>query len=242
MRSMLGVSMSPPKVSMALKPTSSSTMYSTLGAPFGARGCSYGPQSGVESLMSMFTTPAKCLGMGPSGCAGVRPARLAVPSHPTDPRRCHGPARVPCCLVPPRVVRAGAVYPLSGRVDRRTPFRGSARRFEARLPGRMTRHAANRPTRPPSAGAARRSPSHSPSSGNGARRRTCAPMARGSTRSRCIGVTHGTGSAHGAWSRHRLRRGPVSLPHRPERGRSRRRRCPWTCRSAASMNPMRSAR
>src|SRR6516165_6432807 len=42
---------------MAENPTSSSTTYRTFGAPSGAIGCVYGPQSGVESLMSMLTTP-----------------------------------------------------------------------------------------------------------------------------------------------------------------------------------------
>ena len=36
---MFGVSMRPPHGSMAENPTSSSTMYSTLGAPSGATGC-----------------------------------------------------------------------------------------------------------------------------------------------------------------------------------------------------------
>ena len=42
---------------MAENPTSSSTTYRTFGAPSGALGCVYGPQSGVESLMSMLTVP-----------------------------------------------------------------------------------------------------------------------------------------------------------------------------------------
>src|SRR5512144_2904812 len=58
---MLGVSISPPHGSMAEKPTSSSTMYSTFGAPSGATGCRYGSQSGVESRMSTLITPSKRL-------------------------------------------------------------------------------------------------------------------------------------------------------------------------------------
>src|SRR3954452_19776978 len=50
MRLMFGVSISPPNVSIADKPTSSRTMYRTLGAPSGAMACLYGSQSGVESL------------------------------------------------------------------------------------------------------------------------------------------------------------------------------------------------
>src|SRR5262249_59641052 len=56
-RLMLGVSIKPPNGSIAEKPTSSRTTYSTLGAPPGAIGCLYGSQSGVESLMSMLTVP-----------------------------------------------------------------------------------------------------------------------------------------------------------------------------------------
>ena len=38
-------------------------MYSTLGAPSGAFGCSYGPQSGTESRTSMLMTPLNGLAM-----------------------------------------------------------------------------------------------------------------------------------------------------------------------------------
>jgi hypothetical protein len=38
-RLMFGVSIKPPHGSIAENPTSSSTMYNTLGAPSGARGC-----------------------------------------------------------------------------------------------------------------------------------------------------------------------------------------------------------
>jgi hypothetical protein len=49
---------------MAENPTSSSTMYTTLGAPSGAFGGSKGDQSGTESRMSMLTTPLNGLPMG----------------------------------------------------------------------------------------------------------------------------------------------------------------------------------
>src|SRR4051794_8488687 len=42
---------------MAEKPTSSSTMYTTLGDPSGALGGSKGDQSGTESRMSVLITP-----------------------------------------------------------------------------------------------------------------------------------------------------------------------------------------
>ena len=44
---------------MAEYPTSSSTMYTTLGAPSGAFGGSNGAQSGSESRMSTLITPLK---------------------------------------------------------------------------------------------------------------------------------------------------------------------------------------
>src|SRR3954471_4014093 len=47
-----GASTSPPYGSMAEKPTSSRTTYSTLGASSGAIGWVNGSQSGTESLMS----------------------------------------------------------------------------------------------------------------------------------------------------------------------------------------------
>src|SRR5512132_3814399 len=54
---MFGVSIRPPHGSMAEKPTSSNTMYMTLGAPSGATGWRYGSQSGVESRSSMLMMP-----------------------------------------------------------------------------------------------------------------------------------------------------------------------------------------
>src|SRR5262245_32976466 len=65
-RLMFGVSINPPHGSIAEKPTSSRTMSSTLGAPSGAFGCSYGPQSGTESLMSMLIVPLNGLVMSAS--------------------------------------------------------------------------------------------------------------------------------------------------------------------------------
>src|SRR5215213_5560955 len=56
-RLMFGVSTSPPYGSIAEKPTSSRTTYSTLGAPSGAIGWVNGSQSGTESLMSMSIFP-----------------------------------------------------------------------------------------------------------------------------------------------------------------------------------------
>ena len=63
---MFGVSIRPPNGSIAEKPTSSSTMYRMFGAPSGAIGWVYGPQSGTESLMSMLTTPRNGSPMIPS--------------------------------------------------------------------------------------------------------------------------------------------------------------------------------
>src|SRR3954452_10404265 len=54
---MFGVSIGPPYEAIAENPTSSSTMYTTLGAPSGAFGGSNGDQSGTESLMSTLIVP-----------------------------------------------------------------------------------------------------------------------------------------------------------------------------------------
>jgi hypothetical protein len=81
---MFGVSISPPHGSIAENPTSSSTMYRTLGAPSGATGCMYGAQSGTESRMSMLMTPWNGL------LIGLDLASLGcVPSHSN-----HGPAHI----------------------------------------------------------------------------------------------------------------------------------------------------
>src|SRR6516164_5828704 len=71
---------------MAENPTSSSTMYTTLGAPSGAFGGSNGVQSGTESRMSTLMVPLNALLIGPPppfgilgagpGVAHVLPARL----------------------------------------------------------------------------------------------------------------------------------------------------------------------
>jgi hypothetical protein len=51
-RLMFGVSIKPPNGSIAETPTSSRTMYRTLGVPSGAIGCVYGSQSGTDSVTS----------------------------------------------------------------------------------------------------------------------------------------------------------------------------------------------
>ena len=48
---------------MAENPTSSSTMYTTLGATWGATGWRYGAQSGTESRTSTLITPWNALPM-----------------------------------------------------------------------------------------------------------------------------------------------------------------------------------
>src|SRR3954463_16552997 len=54
---MFGVSIGPPYDAIAEKPTSSSTAYTTFGAPSGAFGGSNGDQSGTESRMAMLISP-----------------------------------------------------------------------------------------------------------------------------------------------------------------------------------------
>jgi len=54
---MVGISTRPPKQSHVAMPVSSQTMYRTFGAPSGAVGAAYGPQSGSESLMSSSILP-----------------------------------------------------------------------------------------------------------------------------------------------------------------------------------------
>ena len=61
---MFGVSIRPPHGSIAEKPTSSSTMYRTFGAPSGATGCRYGSQSGTESRSSTLIVPLNGLLIG----------------------------------------------------------------------------------------------------------------------------------------------------------------------------------
>src|SRR3954454_16782768 len=54
---MFGVSIRPPNGSIGENSTSSSTTYRTLGAPSGAIGWTYGPQSGTDAVTSTFTMP-----------------------------------------------------------------------------------------------------------------------------------------------------------------------------------------
>ena len=90
-RLMFGVSIRPPNGSIAENPTSSSTMYRTLGAPSGAIGWRYGSQSGTESLMSTLTTPRNGAAIGCSSSA-LRRNRTGdelapcVASRPAGPR------------------------------------------------------------------------------------------------------------------------------------------------------------
>src|SRR5262245_25388373 len=87
---MFGVSISPPHGSIAEKPTSSRTISSTLGAPSCALGCSYGPQSGTESLMSMLIVPLNGLVM-----SGVTSQVIVVYVHRTNrPGWRHRPVRM----------------------------------------------------------------------------------------------------------------------------------------------------
>src|SRR5512132_4547447 len=85
---MLGVSISPPQGSMAENPTASSTMYTTLGAPWGANGWRYGAQAGTESRRSTLITPSNDLPMASTPLA-VTLARVhrtapAGRGHPPD--------------------------------------------------------------------------------------------------------------------------------------------------------------
>src|SRR5690242_2472690 len=57
---------------MAENPTSSSTIYTTFGAPSGAFGGSNGAQSGTESRMSVLTVP-------------LNGSLIAPPRHPPSP-------------------------------------------------------------------------------------------------------------------------------------------------------------
>src|SRR5215813_5208927 len=61
---------------MAENPTSSSTTYTTFGAPSGALGGSNGVQSGTESLMSTLMVPLNALLIGPP--VSVRPSSVPV--------------------------------------------------------------------------------------------------------------------------------------------------------------------
>src|SRR5215472_15837242 len=73
---------------MAENPTSSSTMYTTLGAPSGALGGSNGAQSGTESLMSTLMVPRNGLPIAlfprsANFCGtSARTGRPGLPGHP----------------------------------------------------------------------------------------------------------------------------------------------------------------
>src|SRR5262249_15138024 len=72
---------------MAENPTSSSTMYTTLGAPSGALGGSNGAQSGTESLMSTLMVPRNglpipLLPVRRSTWLPARTGRPGLPGHP----------------------------------------------------------------------------------------------------------------------------------------------------------------
>src|SRR6185312_13254086 len=72
---MFGVSIGPPKHDIAENPTSSSTIYTTLGAPAGAFGGSNGAQSGTESLISTLIVPL-------NGALIAPPCHSAFPACP----------------------------------------------------------------------------------------------------------------------------------------------------------------
>src|SRR5215467_15976292 len=73
---------------MAENPTSSSTMYTTFGAPSGALGGSKGAQSGTESLMSTLMVPRNGLPipmLPVSVISRGTPARTGRPGDPGHP-------------------------------------------------------------------------------------------------------------------------------------------------------------
>src|SRR3954447_12795874 len=90
---MFGVSIGPPYEAIAANPTSSSTAYTTFGAPSGAFGGSNGDQSGTESRMSTFILPLNGLLMmafpRPRPRSRGRSATVCAPdthrSHHTQP-------------------------------------------------------------------------------------------------------------------------------------------------------------
>ena len=61
---------------MAENPTSSSTMYTTLGAPWGATGWRYGAQSGTESRTSTLITPSNDLPIASTPLAVTWPGSI----------------------------------------------------------------------------------------------------------------------------------------------------------------------
>src|SRR6476620_9840654 len=70
---MFGVAIGPPYELIAEKPTSSSTMYTTLGAPSGALGGSNGAQSGSESRISTLIVPLNSEPINPTALSSRMP-------------------------------------------------------------------------------------------------------------------------------------------------------------------------
>ncbi len=127
-RLMFGVSISPPNGSIAEKPTSSSTMYTTLGVPSGAIGWVYGPQSGTDSVTSTLTTPLNGLAINPV------PSPLYRGRTPSD----RGPsARAQDPGLPATLDRQGRFRNRTSRarVSTRTPRRGQRIHTYTRLMG-----------------------------------------------------------------------------------------------------------
>ena len=131
-RLMFGVSISPPHGSIAEKPVSSSTMYSTFGAPSGATGCTNGSQSGTESRSSRLIVPLK---------------RLLMRSPFRSDRRCNArPSRRADALHHPNwvnpVLHADDDQAKGGRVDR--PPGGGPRTAGRAVRGRCGRRRCRR--------------------------------------------------------------------------------------------------
>src|SRR4029077_2782483 len=100
---------------MAEKPTSSSTMYTTFGAPTGALAGSNGDQSGSESRMSTLIDPRNLSGITNSSQATFW-TRVAVSSQDATP--CVWPSHgvSPSCQVP-NSISAGTVLAVSPAGD-----------------------------------------------------------------------------------------------------------------------------
>src|SRR6059058_5688404 len=114
---MFGVGTGPPYPLNNEKPTSSSTMYRTLGAPSGAFGASNGAQCGTESRMSTLITPLNRSLIAPASHVwrGKKTTHLSASFHVhKTPTAKHHPDRVtipptaqsvvgfPECAAPPR--------------------------------------------------------------------------------------------------------------------------------------------
>src|SRR3954451_9846352 len=93
---MFGVSIGPPYEDIAENPTSSSTAYTTFGAPSGALGGSNGDQSGTESRMSTLILPLNALLIMPFPCSSRGPAgeaqRGLAGDWPIPPHRTSSPS------------------------------------------------------------------------------------------------------------------------------------------------------